>query len=91
MATGWANSNRRQQLPPNWQTLRARILRRDPTCQNCGLNASVDVDHITPGNNHHPDNLQGLCRHCHRAKTIQERDANRPQRARPEEPHPGEL
>lgn len=85
---GWANSNRRDELPKDWPRIRARILRRDPTCAACGLNASVDVDHITPGDNHDPANLQGLCRHCHKRKTIAERP--RPASARrPDEAHPG--
>lgn len=89
---GWANSNRRNELPRDWHRIRARILRRDPTCKACGLNASVDVDHITPGDNHDPANLQGLCRHCHKQKTIAERPPSPGQykpRRRPPEAHPG--
>ena len=88
----WDNSNRRAQLPPNWAAIRAQILRRDPTCRACNYNASVDVDHITPGDNHNPDNLQGLCRHCHKLKTITERPLSGSaykSPKRPPEAHPG--
>lgn len=79
MSTGWANSTRRDRLPRDWARTRARILHRDPNCQACGLNAAVDVDHIQSGDNHDDTNLQGLCRHCHQTKTINER----PTRQRP--------
>jgi 5-methylcytosine-specific restriction enzyme A len=89
MPAAWAGSDRRARLPANWRFLRARILRRDPTCQICGLNASVEVDHIAPGDDHSPANLQGLCRHCHKTKTQAEAIAAQPRRRRDEEPHPG--
>ena len=85
----WDNSTRRARLPKDWATTRARVLRRDPTCAHCHINTSVEVDHITAGDNHNDTNLQGLCRHCHTRKTIAEREANRPQRRRPPEAHPG--
>lgn len=90
----WATSNRRQQLPPNWATLRKIVARRaDGRCQNIidGTRCpapGTDCDHIHPGNNHDTSNLQWLCADCHTRKTIRER---RPPRHRPQEPHPGSL
>ena len=73
----WAGSTRRQRLPRGWDKIRRSILRRDPICQVC-LNAlSVEVDHIQPGDNHHPDNLQGICKRCHTRKTQDEAAAAR--------------
>lgn len=87
----WADSDRRARLPGNWRRqIRPFILHRDPTCRlawpGCTV-TSTEVDHITPGDNHHPSNLQGLCTPCHKAKTQTER----PQRStkRTPEPHPG--
>jgi len=91
MAGAWANSTRAARLPRNWRQLRTRILQRDPTCRICHTNTAVEVDHIKPGDNHNPDNLQGLCVPCHQAKTTSERDAAQPRRARPPEPHPGTI
>lgn len=86
---GWQNSHRREQLPRDWPQIRRHILHRDPTCQRCWLNASIDVDHIGDPHDHTPENLQGLCRFCHQRVTIERREANRPQRNRPPEEHPG--
>jgi 5-methylcytosine-specific restriction protein A len=56
----------------SWQKLRPRILRRDGyRCCVCG-NEATEVDHIIPkaqGGTDDPDNLQSICRRCHRQKT----------------------
>ncbi|MFJ8394400.1 HNH endonuclease [Streptomyces sp. NPDC094144] len=78
----WASSNRRSELPPNWPTLRARVIKRDRgLCQGvlaegalCG-HPGTDVDHIRPGNDHTLGNLQLLCAWCHKAKTQRESQA----------------
>lgn len=95
----WAASDRRQRLPANWEDIRAQVKRRanglceytnhHPKCTGIG----TDADHITPGDNHHPDNLQWLSYPCHKRKTATE-TANRNRaraaaRTRPTEPHPG--
>lgn len=56
--------------------LRLRIQREGwADCANCParcLPSAVDVDHITPlskGGTDTPDNVQVLCRPCHKAKT----------------------
>lgn len=65
----WAGSTRRAQLPPNWTSIRRRILQRDRhRCTQCGAPAN-QVDHITPGNDHSDANLRALCHDCHQAKT----------------------
>lgn len=73
----WAGSDRSARLPNGWAKIRQQVLRRDHhTCQHChGLrchNVDLEVDHITPGDNHHMSNLQTLGRSCHLAKTLTE-------------------
>ncbi|MCY0389139.1 HNH endonuclease [Robbsia sp. Bb-Pol-6] len=63
-----------------WLRVRAAILRRDcGICQACRragrVSEATDVDHITPkagGGTDDEDNLEALCRPCHRAKTARE-------------------
>ena len=98
---GWETSQRRDDLPPNWATLRKQTFTRcNGICehinehgQRCTARAT-DCDHITRGNNHSLNNLQGLCSEHHKAKT--QREAKQAQRARyiearkrPQEDHPG--
>jgi 5-methylcytosine-specific restriction protein A len=60
-----------------WRRLRQRVLREEPTCRLCGVNASSQVDHIRP---HDGDvylfadraNCQGVCAPCHSRKTATE-------------------
>jgi 5-methylcytosine-specific restriction protein A len=73
----WANADRRRQtLPRGWEKLRLMILARDPLCQDgrrCkGMALSTQVDHIRPGTDHSLENLQGICRDCHAAKSAAE-------------------
>lgn len=96
MAGGWEGSDRKDELPPNWNSeIRPRILRRDPWCMKCRRAPSVEVDHILRGNDHRDRNLQGLCTQCHAAKSSREgNDAQRRIRLarwRPKRPHPGIL
>ncbi|MDR1265920.1 MAG: hypothetical protein LBK42_10285 [Propionibacteriaceae bacterium] len=94
----WQNSTRRTRLPKNWPTIRTTILTRDhhqcqwvraDTGQPCHHPAR-DVDHITPGDNHHPNNLQALCPWHHNRKSSREgHQAKR--RPKPPPPHPGLL
>ncbi|MCI4341093.1 MAG: HNH endonuclease [Thermoplasmata archaeon] len=61
-----------------WDAARRVVLRRDRyTCRSCGIRArqsALEVDHIQEiANGGAPldyDNLQTLCRPCHRAKTV---------------------
>lgn len=95
---GWETSNRRSRLPEDWPTIRLAILARDNhTCQQCGK-PGTHVDHIVPGDDHRPSNLQVLCASCHMRKSRAEggrsvhkgrRTVQRVPRQRPPEKHPG--
>lgn len=74
----WDTSTRRSSLPPNWSTIRRRILRRDKyECQMlvdgwpCSDYAN-EVDHVLPSGPDSDDNLQSLCRRHHGAKSARE-------------------
>ena len=67
---------------PRWQRLRQRVLREEPWCndpygwhrEDRRLVLSREVDHKVPLRAglelaYVRENLQGLCRHCHRVKT----------------------
>ena len=64
----------------SWQKLRMSALKRDKfLCQECRRNgkaiAANDVDHKLAkahGGSDSMDNLESLCRKCHRAKTARE-------------------
>jgi 5-methylcytosine-specific restriction endonuclease McrA len=91
----WTNSHRAAELPADWPRVRRAILARDPVCRACRTVPSAEVDHIRPGNDHRPQNLQGLCTPCHAVKTAREAAEGRRaywstrQRRRPAERHPG--
>lgn len=89
----WTSSTRRQRLPPNWATTRARILTRDRhTCHVCHQPGATEVDHLVAGDDHRDTNLAAICRSCHRAKSSAEGHTARgqgPARKRPPEQHPG--
>ena len=91
----WTGSTRNQRLPGNWRRLRQAILHRDHfICQIQGpkcTGRAAEVDHIVPGDDHRPDNLQAVCQPCHQDKTVHETFINRPPRNRPPEPHPGDM
>ena len=62
-----------------WPAVRSRVLSEEPSCRICGR-PSADADHILPlrdGGTHARSNLQGLCRSCHRRKTVAETLARR--------------
>jgi 5-methylcytosine-specific restriction protein A len=78
--SNWSNSDRRSRLPPDWEKIRKRVLRRDNReCQQelpdgggiCGEYAT-DVDHIDAGDDHRESNLQALCGPHHRSKSSRE-------------------
>lgn len=76
---GWQNSDRRERLPPDWDRIRVRILKRDGyRCkaentygERCP-EAAVDVDHIERGDDHRDSNLRSLCEWHHDKKSGQE-------------------
>lgn len=92
----WEGSNRSKRLPPDWQSRRLRVLRRDGyRCQErthtgilCAQPAG-EVDHIERGDNHDERNLRAICKACHAKKTAREGVEARPARARPPRKHPG--
>ena len=58
-----------------WRRLRLWVLRREPWCRVCSEPAT-EVDHLLPrkfGGIHARQNLQGLCKSCHSAKTAREK------------------
>src|SRR5690606_38340289 len=59
----------------DWQKVRARFIRQNPICVECGRLAE-HVDHIVPisqgGARLDERNLQSLCRSCHSKKTARE-------------------
>lgn len=67
----WEGSTRKSRLPSSgrWAKRRRYILNRDPVCKVCADNLSTQVDHIINNDNHSPENLQGICEPCHKAKT----------------------
>lgn len=101
MPSGWIGSTRRARLPRDWSARRARVLRRDGyrcTAADYGERCpepATDVDHIEPGDDHSEANLASLCGWHHARKSAREgaaaAHANRAQRVRPPEPHPGAI
>ncbi len=95
MPGGWDGSTRRQRLPGNWSSLRARILARDNyQCRMIEDGArceqiATDVDHIAPSGADAPSNLVSLCAWHHGRKTAQEGNKARTRQRREAESHPG--
>jgi 5-methylcytosine-specific restriction enzyme A len=90
----WTGSTRRARLPDDWAKRRAAVLERDPVCQLrivCSGSPSTEADHVKPGDDHRPSNLQGVCLPCHLKKSSAEGHAARVwrPRRRPTERHPG--
>ena len=64
----------RRDRSTHWKdVVRPRIFERDGwRCRECGKAARLEVDHVIPlhkGGTNLDDNLQSLCRKCHRRKT----------------------
>lgn len=97
----WHGSTRRATLPPDWPTIRPRILRRDHhRCQLAGprcLVRATEVDHIGDRDDHRDENLRAACRPCHMTRSSSQGGqaaaaayaAIAARRYRPSEPHPG--
>lgn len=102
--SGWKGSNRKADLPPYWDALRAATLRRarhkcehtrEDTGQPCGSPAT-DADHIVPhaeGGTDTLDNMQALCHYHHLRKSGREgaRGLARARANKTPPPHPGIL
>lgn len=97
MPGNWKGSDRADRLPPDWQSIRRQVLRRDKgVCQIRGPHCTVraiEVDHKQHGDDHTLTNLQAACPTCHRTKSaregVQARATIRARRYRPTPPHPG--
>lgn len=58
-----------------WRELRHLVISRDPVCRSCQHHLTQEVDHIkrkADGGTDDLNNLQGLCRACHKDKTSRE-------------------
>ena len=67
----WAGSNRRNELPPNWATLRAQQIAADNgQCVQCGSTERLEVDHYADPNDH--TKLRTLCHDCHLKHTLKQ-------------------
>ena len=89
--TGWAKTQERKGNTTErgyghaWRKLRTQVLERDGyLCQACKakgrITPATDVDHIVnkaSGGTDDIDNLQALCRACHKAKTQAESQCQR--------------
>jgi hypothetical protein len=94
MSRQWADSNRRSELPKDWDATVKRIKLRDGgRCRHMAhgfrcTNRGTECDHIGDPLDHSDANLQMLCKGHHRAKTYRERQAKR---VTPIPRHPGDL
>ena len=89
--TGWAKTQRAKGNTTErgyghaWRKLRAQVLERDGyLCQACKakgrITPATEVDHIinkASGGTDDIDNLQALCKPCHKAKTQTESQCQR--------------
>lgn len=102
---GWNSSNRRSELPPDWDKRRARRFKHDGyRCtwtnvydERCNGPAE-ECDHKVPGPDHSHENLRSLCSYHHGIKSGQEGAAARSsawrqnnQKFRRREQHPGAM
>ncbi|AYP29032.1 HNH endonuclease [Marinobacter phage AS1] len=83
-ASGWLNQDRgsssQRGYGGRWKRIRVRIMRRDKAlCQPCMAEGkvmpAVAVDHIVPkaeGGTDADENLQAICKRCHKLKTEEE-------------------
>jgi 5-methylcytosine-specific restriction protein A len=70
---GW--SNRAGGMSAGWAVLRRQVLAEERHCRNCGTSVGLEVDHIlnrAQGGSDRRENLQALCKRCHREKTQHE-------------------
>jgi 5-methylcytosine-specific restriction protein A len=73
----WQGSYRKQTLPPDWNTRRIIVMKRDNgICHLCGNPGADTIDHVQHGDNHNLDNLAPVHDrtepHCHRYKSSNE-------------------
>jgi 5-methylcytosine-specific restriction protein A len=68
----WASSNRRSQLPRDWNARVRQVLRRDPICTICGIRPSTEVHHTQNPDDHRLSVLAGVDSDCHKAETARQ-------------------
>lgn len=77
----WEGSTRRFSLPPDWQSRRVQVLRRDPTCTlaiTCGgIALSTEVHHLGDRDDHRLHMLAGVCSDCHARESSKQGNAAR--------------
>jgi 5-methylcytosine-specific restriction protein A len=97
MAGGWAGSQRKTELPADWESrIRPAIIARDSgRCRwieggkRCPAKGT-DVDHVGDKHDHSLSNLRLLCGFHHKKRTaIQGNTAKKERRDRNRELHPG--
>jgi 5-methylcytosine-specific restriction enzyme A len=97
MPGAWSGSDRKQELPADWQQIRARILERDghQCTGRVGLERcterATDVDHIGDKHDHSDGTLRALCGWHHKRRSSAQGNAARrrvPEKRTPEA-HPG--
>lgn len=95
--TSWTGNRK-----PFPRDIRTKILTRDQTCKCLGCAAcgdhcrrpSTEADHIIPDAEGGPPTLangQGMCKPCHRQKTMTEQRRGLNRWKRTPEPHPGVI
>lgn len=99
----WEGSDRRERLPSDWPARVQKVKKRDgfqctsrlPSGKRCPRTKALQVDHVTPGDNHNLDNLALICPFHHGKKSSAEGRAARQARwsvpLRTEGEHPGAL
>lgn len=97
----WADSDRKDDLPPDWWKIAQRVKERDghrckfilPSGKRCPRTEELEVDHMYGRRNHAMWALRTLCKHHHKQVTaqqaIQGRNRRKPKRERRVEQHPG--
>lgn len=101
MSGGWAGSQRRDELPPDWPEIRKRVFRRDGyrctamTPYGRCPQIATDCDHVGDRHDHSDGNLTSLCGDHHRKKTAQQGVEARIKKyttpRRPPEVHPWQI
>lgn len=106
MAGKWQGSTRRSRLPADWPSIVQRIKKRDKArctetlksgkrCPRGEPEFRVQVDHLTPGDDHRDINLGCKCEAHHGKKSSKEGTDARWGKAkitlRTEGPHPGQI
>ena len=78
MPGNWADSDRRQRLPPDWDARCVEVYRlKGHRCyvveygRRCP-NRATQVDHVRRGDDHSIENLAPICDDCHGRKSSRE-------------------